>query len=274
MERVSENIRCEDLTRENHNCGVLDCDAVGEASAAYQAYCNRVCSFMKKATENEKESLSEELFDHMESHAEALIELGWDPDQARIHSIQAMGDAETVGRQYDEKLSSFWLWCGYVMRALCIVIAALMLVRIADYWWTVRDVITARWNPAASGYGSNVNADLIWSEEMDLRIPTPSGKHVIRVYLTELYQCWDGSYTAQIFVVGYPKNPLSSKSDLLKYMTIDGYGGGRFSSAAVTYHSLAAKVEKGQESVELVICREETGTDIRVDIPLNWEEIP
>ena len=249
-------------------------DEAAYASATYQAYCNRVCSFLKKATRKEKESLSEELFDHMESHAEALIELGWDPDQARTHSIQAMGDPEVVGREYDKTLSSFWLWCGYVMRVLCIVIAVLMLGRITDRWWTVRDVITARWEPTASGYGSNVNAELVWSEEMDIRVPTPSGKHVIRVYLTKLYQWSDGSYAAQVFIVGYPKNPLGTKSDLLRYMTMDGYAGGRFSSAAVEYHSLDARVEKGQESVELVICREETGTDIRVKIPLNWEEIP
>ena len=269
MERVSKDVRSKDEMIADQGY-----EYPAYASATYQAYCNRVCSFLKKATKKERDSLSEELFDHMESHAEALIELGWDPDQARIHSIQAMGDAETVGRAYDKTLSSFWLWSGYVMRALCMVIAVLMLGRIADRWWTVRDVITARWDPTASGYGSHVDADLVWSEEVDLRVPTPSGKHVIRVYLTELYQWSDGSYTAKVFVVGYPKNPLGIKSDLLRYMTMDGYAGGRFSSAAVEYHSLSARVEKGQESVELVICREETGTDIRVDIPLHWEEIP
>lgn len=241
--------------------------------ATYQAYCNRVCAVLKKATQKEKDALSKELLDHMESHTDTLVDLGWDPQEARIYAIQAMGDPEMVGRQYDEKLSTFWLWCGYVMRALCIAIAALMLVRITNSRWMVKEVITARFDPADSGYGSTVKADLVWSEEMDLRVSTPSGKHVIRVYLTELYQWSDGSYSVQIFVVGYPKNPLGVKSELLNYMDMDGYAGGRFSSAVVEYHSYDVRVEKGQRSVELEICREETNTDIRVEIPLNWEEI-
>ena len=62
----------------------------------YNAYCKQVCSVLKKATQKEKSALSEELLDHMESHAEALIELGWDPEEARTYAVQAMGDAETV----------------------------------------------------------------------------------------------------------------------------------------------------------------------------------
>jgi len=87
----------------------------------YEAYCADVCAVLKKATQKEKDALSEELLDHMASHAEALVELGWNPEEARDYAIQAMGDAETVGRQYDEKLSTFWLWCGRVLRTVLVV---------------------------------------------------------------------------------------------------------------------------------------------------------
>ena len=269
MERASKNVGCDDRMASSQGY-----DPPGYASAAYQAYCNRVCSFLKKATKKEKASLSEELYDHMESHAEALVELGWDPEEARIYAIQAMGDAEIVGKQYDEKLSSFWLWCGYVVRVLCVGLTVMMLSRVIRPGWMLQDMVTARWAPSKSGYGSNVKAELVWSEEMNLRVPTPSGKHVIRVYLTELYRWSDGSYGVQVFVVSYPKNPLGSRTVLLDHMTMDEYAGGGYNSPAVSFRSLDARVEKGQESVELVIYREVTGTDIRVDIPLNWEDIP
>ena len=46
----------------------------------YESYCTDVCAVLKKATQKEKDALSEELLDHMASHAEALVELGLDED--------------------------------------------------------------------------------------------------------------------------------------------------------------------------------------------------
>lgn len=249
-------------------------DDAAYASAAYQAYCNRVCSFLKKATKKEKASLSEELYDHMESHAEALVELGWDPQEARIYAIQAMGDAEIVGKQYDEKLSSFWLWCGYVVRVLFVALALLMVGQVANRKALWSDYFAARWNPHIYANEEIKGIEPLWSEKMDIRVPTPSGKHVIRVYQTQLYQLSDGSYNAIVYMVSFPKNPFGAKTDLLRYMTMDGYPGGGFTSGSFAFYDFSARVEEGQKSVELVIHREVTDTEIRVEIPLNWEEIP
>ncbi len=270
MERASEDVGYED--RKVVGQGY---DQPGYASAAYQAYCNRVCSVLKKATKKEKSSLSEELLDHMESHAEALVELGWDPQEARDYAVEAMGDPETVGRQYDEKLSSFWLWCGRVLRVLCILLAVLMLEQITGNWLGLRSHFEARWDPYNHGPESSVHGNVLRCDRVDIPVPTPSGKQVIRVYQTQLVSDWTGeNYKVIVSVVGYPKNPLGTKSDLLSYMTMDGYHGSSASAPGYAYHRLSAEVEKGQESVELVIYREATGTDIRVEIPLYWEDIP
>ena len=74
----------------------------------YETYCGQVCEAMKKATKAERRSLTEELTDHMASHVEDLLTEGWTEDDAVRYAVEAMGDPETVGRQYDEKLSSFW----------------------------------------------------------------------------------------------------------------------------------------------------------------------
>ena len=243
----------------------------------YGDYCKQVCSVLKKATPKEKSSLSEELLDHMESHAEALVELGWDPKEARTYSIQAMGDPETVGQQYDEKLSSFWLWCGRVLWVACILFAVLMLDPFIGNWGMMKSHLNARWNPYDNDPEYVEKGNMLWSDKVDIRVPTPSGKQVIRVYEVQLIgDCdWSGEwYQAIVSVVSYPKNPLGKRTELFEYMTIGGLGQGGFSAYNYAYRRLSTEVEKGQETVELVIQREETGTDIRVEIPLSWEDIP
>ena len=242
--------------------------------ATYQAYCNRVCAVLKKATQKEKDALSKELLDHMESHTDTLVDLGWDPQEARLYAIQAMGDPEMVGRQYDEKLSSFWLWCGRVAWTLCIVLVVWMAIPFIGIRSVLPDMIAARWNPSHSRYGATMSGELLVDEEIDLSIPTPSGKHVIRVYRTCIYQRKDDGYRAQIFVVGYPKNFFGIKSDLLKYVTVEGYPAVGYSSGGFEFCTVSPPVEKGQETVELMIRRKSTGTEIRVNIPLNWEDVP
>jgi len=270
MERASKNVGYDDRMVSGQGY-----DLPGYASAAYQAYCNQVCSFLKKATKKEKASLSEELYDHMESHAEALVELGWDPEEARIYAIHAMGDAETVGRQYDEKLSSFWLWCGYVVRVLCVVFAIWLVWRGMEWMHVMKFNFEARLDPYTYGLQGGNKENVLRCDEMDIRIPSPSGKHVIRVYQTEISsQPAKEIYKATIYVVNYPKNPLDTRSRLVNYMTVEGYHGSSFHTTGCTYHDFDVEVEKGQESVTLSIAREITGTDIQVEIPLNWEGIP
>ena len=60
MEQTYEARENRDWMKENQQY-----DDAAYANAAYQAYCNQVCSFLKKATKKEKASLSEELYDHM-----------------------------------------------------------------------------------------------------------------------------------------------------------------------------------------------------------------
>ena len=243
----------------------------------YSEYCNQVCSVLKKATKKEKASLVDELMDHMESHTEALIELGWDLEEARTYAIQAMGDAETMGRQYDEKLSSFWLWCGRLLRVACILFAALMLDPVIGNWGMMNSHLNARWNPYDHDPEYSGKGNVLWSDKVDISVPTPSGKHVIRVYEVQLIgdSDWSGEwYQAIVSVVSYPKNPFGHTTDLFGYMTIGGLGQGGFSAYNHAYRRLSAEGETGQKPVELLIQRQETDTDIRIEIPLNWEDIP
>ena len=60
----------------------------------------------------------------------------------------------------------------------------------------------------------------------------------------------------------------------MNHLTIEGYHGSSFQSAGCSFHDISVEVEKGKKTVTLSIVREVTGTDIQVEIPLNWEGIP
>ena len=241
----------------------------------YRDYCKQVCSVLKKATPKEKTSLSEELLDHMESHAEVLIELGWDPEEARAYSIQAMGDPETVGRQYDEKLSVCWLWFGYVARAVLIILIVWILM--FPVWVKgimIYENIQARLESARYFISANWGEDTSSLQPMEVNL---SLKHdVLHLYCNRLnYREGGNPHLVTIYGMTYAKNPLRELGPWLGLIEFEGFrnGGSRLSNASAST-TWRGYVQMGQEYVVMTIKRESTGTDIRVEIPLQWEGLP
>lgn len=241
----------------------------------YESYCTDVCAVLKKATQKEKDALAEELLDHMASHAEALVELGWDPEEARAYAIQAMGDAETVGRQYDEKLSTFWLWCGRVLRtALVVQLAALLLTGVL-YLPVIRvyNNLKARWFPQMEYDAANrsvAGKELLIRQELDLLITVEHQR--VRIYQLDVYYDeFEDQYQVTVYTVRYAQNPL--QYTFLDAAQLEGeYFGTGHGPIGVSYYNHGAVIEPGQESVTLTILR--IGEDIEVEIPIEWEVIP
>ena len=63
----------------------------------YRDYTQAVCSCLRHATSEEKQAVAQELQDHLADHADALVEAGWDPEEAQAHALAAMGEAQEVG---------------------------------------------------------------------------------------------------------------------------------------------------------------------------------
>ena len=68
----------------------------------------------------EKDAVAQELQDHLADHADALVEAGWDPEEAQAHALAAMGEAKEVGRALDREFP-FGGWCspGWPWRRWC-----------------------------------------------------------------------------------------------------------------------------------------------------------
>lgn len=237
---------------------------------AYEDYCSQVCDVMQKATKAERRCLTEELTDHMESHVEALLEEGWPEDEAVRYAVEAMGDPETVGRQYDEKLSSFWRICGVMLRWILILMVVNLLtgpVRVSFIQFY--DSLMARWNPHLK-YEDTMREGTLARRDLDIRIPR-EGRQT-NVYRLDLgYDAQREGYFVAVYTVTYADNPLHLiGSDLMKLEHCfqgsrgTGYGG-------TEYYIQYADIEKGDTSIGLTIYR--LGEDIQVEIPVDWEGI-
>ena len=71
-------------------------------------YTNAVCACLRHATAKEKQAVAQELQDHLDDHAAALVEAGWDPEQAQAHALEAMGEAQEVGQALDREFPRRW----------------------------------------------------------------------------------------------------------------------------------------------------------------------
>ena len=241
----------------------------------YEEYCRQVRNALKKATRKERASFTEELLDHMESHAEALMELGWEPEEARDYSVQAMGDPQMVGRQYDEKLSSFWLICWYALRLILIVMAVwIPFIFLIDQGSAVCYNLQARWNkdPAWVDYSQGV--DVLGRQTLEIEIPLD--RHTVRIFREEIYyEEARERYMACIYTVYYSNNPFHRGSRLItNWSGVEGFdGGGGTLYMNSGYQAYYGEVEKGQDHVVFYIEHEATDTHIQVKVPLDWEGI-
>jgi len=65
----------------------------------FTEYGAAVCAFVRHATAKEKAAIRKELADHMEDHAQALIDGGFPEDHAARVALESMGDPETGDRR-------------------------------------------------------------------------------------------------------------------------------------------------------------------------------
>ena len=51
---------------------------------SYRDYTNAVCACLRHATPKEKQAVAQELQDHLDDHAAALVEAGWDRSEWQL----------------------------------------------------------------------------------------------------------------------------------------------------------------------------------------------
>lgn len=171
----------------------------------YRDYTQTVCACLRHATAEEKQAVAQELQDHLADHADALAEAGWDPEEAQAHALAAMGEAQEVGQALDRAFPLRWLILSRVLLVLAVLAAIVLLLPIPGRLVSAWNSLAARADPShlyPPTQDSSVSA-----YPLDVHFSLPNGDQ-IALYAVTLTEAWNGTYTAQIYGLGYHQNPF------------------------------------------------------------------
>ena len=234
----------------------------------YNFFCDRVCSYIDYATGKELEHVHKELHDHLEDHAQALIDIGRSPEEAEVAAILAMGDAEDIGREMNKQFPFVWLFLSRATVVIAVILALMLLSPLQDMYHRVSDSMRARSIPMEYfGYGG---------DPIDIRVELPEND-IAYFYSSKVEPLAEDSYRAVIGLTVYDESPfgrvsrdaLDFKLDMEDRFALPS--GGSFMGYSLHHKRIVLDVEKGQKQVEL--CYEHLENEIWVEIPLNWEGV-
>ncbi|MGE9971779.1 permease prefix domain 1-containing protein [Candidatus Pseudoscillospira sp. SGI.172] len=234
-----------------------------------EEFCRRVIWQMKRATLREQDWVKAELMGHLEDHADALEQAGYDPEEARSRAVAAMGEPEEIGRALNAQLSVFWLLLSRIS-TVCIMLLCLGLVGSLSAGYRVFQNVQARVDPGSGLHGPGEG---YVRQKVDVR--GAAGSDILRVYWVDLSE---EEALAEVHFCIYDENPFgraaNGTENSIRARAPDGtwnrYGGGGQGSDGAWYWRLSdIPVEPGQTSLALRYDR--FGEHMPLTIPLEWE---
>ena len=179
----------------------------------YRDYTQAVCSCLRHATAEEKQAVAQELQDHLADHADALVEAGWDPEEAQAHALDAMGEAKEVGRALDREFPLRWLVLSRLALAALVLAIAVASPFLFPAVAGAAGSLQARWDPAAYAAAHFEEPPPLVPMDVQWEIYDGTILSLYGVGLRELPQ--EGYYSADLYTVLYHRNPFRSTPLLL-----------------------------------------------------------
>lgn len=241
----------------------------------YNFFCDRVCSYIDHATDKEKRQIHKELSDHIEDHAQALIELGRSPEEAKAAAIVAMGDPEEIGREMNKQYPYIWLLISRIAAVIAVILALLLIDPIATHLGHAKDNLTARYAPMEL-YGEFQNP-------IDYRVELPDTGDIAYFFSMDIEENTDsrmGDYCAKIGLCIYDSNifgRVTNHSNSFRfYMNVDEEhgdwlftSGNGFKSSHVICSEHRVYISEGQETIYAKY--QWRDDEIIIEIPIDWE---
>lgn len=116
-----------------------------------------------------------------------------------------MGEAQEVGRALNRAFPLRWLILSRVLLVLAVLAAIVLLLPIPGRLVSAWNSLAARADPShlyPPTQDSSVSA-----HPLDVHFSLPNGDQ-IALYAVTLTEAWNGTYTAQIYGLGYHQNPF------------------------------------------------------------------
>lgn len=243
-----------------------------EKTLGFGAFCAKVMAAVPRATDRERRDLARELMDHLEDHAAALEETGYNAKEARDRAVESMGDPAEIGAALNEQLSPFWLILHRVSTAL-LFLTFLHFLASTSVFYLVGSNLEARFAPNKNDTGPKEG---YIQQLVDVRADV-SGD-TLRVYRVDLSP---EQNAASIRYCIYDPDPFGLVADnAIHYVRAQGadgawenYRGGGGGNAAVWRSEIRdVPVVPGQETIALRYDR--FGEHVILDVPLDWEVTP
>lgn len=131
---------------------------------AFQIWVDAVCEQVR--FQPDRKGIARELRVHYEDHVRDLLRLGRDPALAEERALEAMGNAQEVGRALD-RVHKPWLgWLWEVSRLLVLLLALLLAWKVWQNDSNTRSLTALTWNqltwsvPASAGHAATDYLDL------------------------------------------------------------------------------------------------------------------
>lgn len=244
----------------------------------FNTFCDSVLGCIPRATRRERDDIRDELLDHLLEHKDALMGYGLDEAEAEKRAVEAMGDAEGIGKAWNEKLSPFWLWLGRVCVVCCVWLVLSTALRSEYRLKMIWNVWQVQHGQETVGLDEISSFNLVW--EKDPGVCEEFGQHLIKIPKVALWQnAWEKDrFKLQVYVITYPQDvmdyPLPMNPFLWRLecnLQDNGGSGAEFNQQGYSEVRRNYDVEKGTESV--ILDFELYGNTFHAEIPLDWEGV-
>ena len=240
----------------------------------FQHYGETVCQFVSHATSGEKAAIRAELTAHMEDHAQALLDSGYDQDHALTMAVESMGDPKEVGKALNKEYPLLWL---ILSRGLLVVILLLAILLTSWSWQGLSALRERQEAKAPSLDAMQAAVGPVKLYPLDLTHPITEDV-TLSLYGVGLWQQEDGSYSAYVCAESYPNSiwdTCGSFAWQLEFLsgqrTLDASpdAGGFHSGVNHALHYISGL----QYGDPLTARYDRHGMTFDLDIPLPWKEV-
>lgn len=241
----------------------------------YDEFCFAAAGAVRNATAQERNAIRQELREHLEDHAAALMEDGLSAEEAARAAVNAMGDPAEIGKAINQAyplrwriLSRFSLLCAIVL--VCLLYLP-MWTAIGILYTTIDDNLYARQMEPFTSYGI----------PLDLKA-TVKGQ-VFRVWGME-YRIQNGAPAVELCCVTYNRLPWGSRSSQinLNNQTFSVYDENgtvlpflygstdRVSSVSSAYIASDYIIPVEETTQKLILDYQRMGESFTLTIPIDW----
>ena len=244
----------------------------------FQHYGETVCQFVSHATRKEKKAIQAELAAHMEDHALALLDSGYDQDHALATAVASMGDPEEVGKALNKEYPLLWL----ILSRGALVVIVLLVLSLGSFaregFYGLRDTLQARIAPMDCPYLETESLTTLPPlAPVDLLHPIGEDS-ILSIFGIGLSAQEDGTYDAFVCAVNYPEsiwghsglyaNKLEFSSNERGYEHVLFFAGGSDKAMYAFY-----RIPELMFGNTLTAKYDHFGTAYTLDLPLPWEEV-